>query len=214
MKRLVVLSFILGICGSHTVQAQIDQSGLAWGLSVGGAHGTNAPGDIWVPHVRGYLQMRLMSSMLLGQVGVGYAQMHDPRVYSTKTGMVDARLLFSPFTLDNLNPFMYGGFGLSKSFIGSGNDYLAMIPFGLGLQTMISSGILLEISGHTDNVGSDASNQKLSLERAQAVRNWLVQKGIASNRMSAVGKGEMESVASNDSAAGRADNRRIEFYVP
>jgi outer membrane protein OmpA-like peptidoglycan-associated protein len=73
--------------------------------------------------------------------------------------------------------------------------------------------VRVEISGHTDNVGSQQYNQKLSLERAQAVRNWLVQKGIASNRMKTVGKGENEPVASNDTDAGRAENRRIEFFV-
>jgi outer membrane protein OmpA-like peptidoglycan-associated protein len=73
--------------------------------------------------------------------------------------------------------------------------------------------VRVEISGHTDNVGSQQYNQKLSLERAQAVRNWLVQKGIASNRMKTVGKGENEPVSSNDTDAGRAENRRIEFFV-
>lgn len=71
----------------------------------------------------------------------------------------------------------------------------------------------VEISGHTDNVGSQEYNQKLSLERAQAVKNWLVKKGIASNRMKTVGKGPNEPVASNNTNAGRAENRRIEFYV-
>ncbi len=73
--------------------------------------------------------------------------------------------------------------------------------------------VQVEISGHTDNVGSQAYNQTLSLERAEAVRNWLVNKGIASNRMKTVGRGENEPVASNDTDAGRAENRRIEFYV-
>jgi outer membrane protein OmpA-like peptidoglycan-associated protein len=73
--------------------------------------------------------------------------------------------------------------------------------------------VQVEISGHTDNVGSQHSNQVLSLKRAQAVRNWLVQKGIASNRMNALGKGDNEPLSSNDTDAGRAENRRIEFYV-
>jgi outer membrane protein OmpA-like peptidoglycan-associated protein len=73
--------------------------------------------------------------------------------------------------------------------------------------------VQIEISGHTDNVGSQQSNQKLSLRRAQAVRNWLVQKGIASNRMKTVGKGQNEPVASNETDEGRSENRRIEFYV-
>ena len=73
--------------------------------------------------------------------------------------------------------------------------------------------VQVEISGHTDNVGSDAYNQELSLRRAQSVKNWLVQRGVAGNRMKTVGKGENEPVASNDTAEGRAENRRIEFYV-
>lgn len=73
--------------------------------------------------------------------------------------------------------------------------------------------VQVEISGHTDNVGSQEYNQALSLQRAQAVRNWLVQKGIASNRIKAVGKGQNEPVAPNTTEEGRAENRRIEFYV-
>ncbi len=69
------------------------------------------------------------------------------------------------------------------------------------------------ITGHTDNVGSQKSNQVLSLKRAQAVKNWLVQKGIASNRMRTVGRGQNEPLSSNDTDAGRAENRRMEFYV-
>ena len=73
--------------------------------------------------------------------------------------------------------------------------------------------VQVEISGHTDSQGSDELNQDLSLRRAQAVKNWLVQKGIASNRIKTVGKGEKEPVADNTTAEGRAANRRIEFYV-
>ena len=69
------------------------------------------------------------------------------------------------------------------------------------------------ITGHTDNVGSQKSNQVLSLKRAQAVKNWLVNKGISSNRMRTVGRGQNEPISSNDTAEGRAENRRMEFYV-
>jgi len=69
------------------------------------------------------------------------------------------------------------------------------------------------ITGHTDNVGSQKYNQSLSLKRAQAVKNWLVEKGIDSKRMRTVGRGQNEPVASNDTEDGRLENRRIEFYV-
>ena len=73
--------------------------------------------------------------------------------------------------------------------------------------------VAVVITGHTDNVGGQKFNQTLSLKRAQAVKNWLVKKGIASNRMRTVGRGLNEPVASNETDAGRAENRRIEFYV-
>jgi outer membrane protein OmpA-like peptidoglycan-associated protein len=69
------------------------------------------------------------------------------------------------------------------------------------------------ITGHTDNVGSQESNNTLSLKRAQAVKNWLVKTGIASNRMRTVGRGQNEPMSSNETDAGRAENRRIEFFV-
>ncbi len=75
----------------------------------------------------------------------------------------------------------------------------------------IHSDILVEISGHTDNVGSNASNQKLSERRANAVKAWLVGKGIPSDRITAVGYGEESPRVSNDTEENRRLNRRIEF---
>ena len=76
-----------------------------------------------------------------------------------------------------------------------------------------NSDVRVVITGHTDNVGSQKYNQDLSLKRAQAVKNWLVEKGIESKRMRTVGRGQNEPVASNETEEGRLQNRRIEFYV-
>jgi OmpA-OmpF porin, OOP family len=67
--------------------------------------------------------------------------------------------------------------------------------------------------GHTDSVGSDAYNQKLSLKRAEAVKAYLVSKGIEKNRVYTEGKGEKQPVADNKTSAGRAKNRRVEIEV-
>ena len=67
--------------------------------------------------------------------------------------------------------------------------------------------------GHTDAVGSDTYNQKLSVRRSEAVKAYLVSKGIEKNRVYTEGKGEMQPVADNKTAEGRAKNRRVEIEV-
>ncbi len=67
--------------------------------------------------------------------------------------------------------------------------------------------------GHTDSVGSDAYNQGLSVRRAEAVKAYLVSKGIEKNRVYTEGKGEKQPVADNKTSEGRAKNRRVEIEV-
>ncbi|WP_367849203.1 outer membrane protein OmpA [Rhodoferax sp. WC2427] len=77
-------------------------------------------------------------------------------------------------------------------------------------------GINLEVIiavGHTDSVGSDAYNQKLSVRRSEAVKAYLVSSGIEKNRVYTEGKGEKQPVADNKTAEGRAKNRRVEIEV-
>ena len=77
-------------------------------------------------------------------------------------------------------------------------------------------GINLEVIiavGHTDSVGTDAYNQKLSVKRADAVKAYLVSKGIEKNRVYTEGKGEKQPVADNKTSAGRSKNRRVEIEV-
>lgn len=73
------------------------------------------------------------------------------------------------------------------------------------------SGRKVTIEGHTDNVGSDASNQGLSERRAQAVQSALTERGVVRGQITTLGKGENFPVASNDSADGRQSNRRVEL---
>jgi outer membrane protein OmpA-like peptidoglycan-associated protein len=74
--------------------------------------------------------------------------------------------------------------------------------------------IQVEIQGHTDNIGSDAFNQKLSERRAYAVMNFLIQYGgISPARLSAKGYGEKMPIASNETPEGRQLNRRVDFVI-
>jgi outer membrane protein OmpA-like peptidoglycan-associated protein len=74
-------------------------------------------------------------------------------------------------------------------------------------------GLQIQLEGHTDAVGSEEYNQKLSEDRANAVREYVVTQGVPANTVTAKGFGKTQPVASNDNAAGRQKNRRVEMVV-
>ncbi|MDR0478929.1 MAG: OmpA family protein [Burkholderiaceae bacterium] len=85
-------------------------------------------------------------------------------------------------------------------------DELASKIQGINLEVIVAT-------GHTDSVGSLTYNQRLSLRRAEAVKAYLVSKGIDKSRIYTEGKGKTQPIASNKTAAGRAKNRRVEIEV-
>jgi OOP family OmpA-OmpF porin len=85
-------------------------------------------------------------------------------------------------------------------------DSLASQISGLNLEVVIAI-------GHTDSIGSDAYNQKLSVRRAESIKAYLTSKGVPANRIYTEGKGEKQPVASNKTKDGRAKNRRVEIEV-
>jgi OOP family OmpA-OmpF porin len=85
-------------------------------------------------------------------------------------------------------------------------DQVAQQAGAIDLETIIAV-------GHTDSIGTDAYNQKLSERRAASVKSYLVSRGIDSNRVYTEGKGESQPVASNKTREGRAQNRRVEIEI-
>lgn len=73
--------------------------------------------------------------------------------------------------------------------------------------------MVIEVAGHTDNVGNDQANLSLSQKRADAVKAYLIEKGVKASQMKAVGYGETQPVATNDTEEGRLQNRRVMFTV-
>ena len=84
-------------------------------------------------------------------------------------------------------------------------------PFASSLRN--DSAARVVIIGHTDNTGSDAINNPLSLERARTVRDYIVTRGVTSSRVETAGRGEREPIASNVTEQGRAKNRRVEILL-
>ncbi len=75
------------------------------------------------------------------------------------------------------------------------------------------SGEKIVLTGHTDSVGNDDYNYKLALKRANKIRNYLLSKGVAANKVNALSKGETEPASTNDTPEGRDKNRRVELII-
>jgi outer membrane protein OmpA-like peptidoglycan-associated protein len=81
------------------------------------------------------------------------------------------------------------------------------------LKDELDNGKMLVIEGHTDSIGSEEANQKLSQARAEAVRDFLIREGVDASKVQAVGKGETSPLVPNDTPEQRANNRRVEIIV-
>ena len=107
-------------------------------------------------------------------------------------------------------------FEIEDIFYASGSadiNRASLLLLDLFAEYLLDTGLIVEIGGHTDDVGSETDNVSLSEQRATAVRDHLVSAGVPAARLTAKGYGESQPRASNETAAGRATNRRTEFKV-
>lgn len=82
---------------------------------------------------------------------------------------------------------------------------------GVAQKLSANENVRVRLEGHTDSIGSDSYNKDLSQRRANSVKDYLTSQGIAASRMQAIGYGEEQPIATNETAAGRAQNRRVEL---
>jgi outer membrane protein OmpA-like peptidoglycan-associated protein len=108
-------------------------------------------------------------------------------------------------------------YAAKKIFFVTGSDKIATASYSaldnVAAVLKANANLKLLVEGHTDNVGKPASNLTLSQKRAEAVKNYLVQKGLDANRLEAKGYGQDKPVADNSTPAGRAANRRVELKL-
>jgi len=122
-------------------------------------------------------------------------------------GPMQVTIQFEPartYTLDNVH-FESGKSTLIKSSFEELEDLLEFMK--------LKNDIIIEIGGHTDNIGDDESNLKLSEARAETVKNYLVSKGISPNRIVSTGYGENHPIDTNSTPEGRQKNRRTEVRI-
>ena len=123
-----------------------------------------------------------------------------PHVTVTKTEIVISRQV----------KFKFGESALKHTVDPVSDDLLTEVRDAIVAHKEIEQ---IEVQGHTDNVGKDAVNKQLAYERAEAVRRWLVQRGIAPSKLTAKGYGASQPIATNDTEEGRQQNRRVQFLI-
>lgn len=160
--------------------------GAAIGAVVGGAAGAVA-GNVWSKRME--QQKQEMEAATAG-TGVGVTQTADNRLK-----------LDIPSDIS----FAVGRADIQPNF----RTVLDTFAQGLTQNTAAT----VTVIGHTDSTGSDAVNDPLSLNRANSVRNYLADRGVASGRVFTEGRGSREPLVANDTSANRAKNRRVEIYV-
>lgn len=177
----------IGAAGGAVVGAIAGKGkGAAVGAVVGGAAGAVA-GNVWTK--RQEEQKKQMEEATAG-TGVAVTQTEDNRLKLE----IPSDISFDVGRAD-INP----------------NFRTILDTFAKGLVSNPSSNVT--IIGHTDSSGSDAINNPLSLNRAASVRDYIVARGVATNRIAIDGRGSHEPVVANDTSANKAKNRRVEIFV-
>lgn len=177
----------IGAAGGAVVGAIAGKGkGAAIGAVVGGAAGAVA-GNVWTK--RQEEQKKQMEEATAG-TGVAVTQTEDNRLKLE----IPSDISFDVGRAD-INP----------------NFRAILDTFAKGLVSNPSSNVT--IIGHTDSSGSDAINNPLSLNRAASVRDYIVARGVATNRIAIDGRGSHEPLVANDTSANKAKNRRVEIFV-
>lgn len=175
----------------------------AWiGALVGGALGAGTGAAVGNSMQRQKAELERQLADVRSEADGNKAAIDDIKVQMVKDrNDLDAIKL----VLGNSVLFKTGSYNLSPE----ADAALAKIAYNLGQFPNTD----VTIVGYTDNTGTEAINQKLSLERADAVMDYLINAGVPSSRLKAEGDGWNDPVASNATAEGRAQNRRVEIYI-
>jgi outer membrane protein OmpA-like peptidoglycan-associated protein len=214
MKNVSVSVFLcfllLAGCAAPETQTKT-QKGAIYGAAGGAAAGAIV-GQVISHDTKGTLIGAAIGAAVGGLGGAGVGKMMDNQERDMRTAVASSEAA-SVSREGNL---------LAVTFKGDVTFDTNSTVLRPGLQSEINrvAGVLnqypntlVRVEGHTDNKGTDAYNMDLSNRRALAVKNLLVQRGIADSRIEAVGYGETLPVATNDTEAGRQRNRRVEIKI-
>lgn len=151
-------------------------------------------------------------SQIIDKVGCGNVVSGDSIASASAMSAYVADTLMSPITYEKHTLSAAALFDFDKSVV-KPEGKQALMDLGKRIREGGMSVVDIDVIGHTDSVGSDEYNMGLSMRRAQAVTDYLVSQGVNGQLIDTSGVGESQPVATNDTEAGRAQNRRVEVHV-
>lgn len=213
MKKLFSLllsvSLIFGLSGCGSMN-NATKGGL---LGAGGGAATGAGIGALIGHGKGAVIGAAIGAVAGGTAGTLIGKKMDKQ--AQELAQIDGAQVSTVTDQNNLKAIKVtfdSGilFGFNKTNL-SQSAKNSLSKFAVSLQNNPKTNV--QIFGHTDNVGTRAANEKVSSERANVVKAYLNNSGVASSRMTSQGMAYDQPVASNDTEAGRAQNRRVEIYI-
>ena len=206
LTSLTLAAFVLTGCANMSETQQGTAKGAGIGAVAGAVIGAATGGS----------KGAATGAVLGGAVGAGGGYLWSKKMQDQKTAMERATVgtgVAVSQTADNRLKldipsdisFATGRSDINSSFAPILNQFASSLN-----QNPVTA---VTIVGHTDNIGSDATNNPLSMDRANSTRNYLAARGVANNRIATDGRGEREPIADNNTNDGRSKNRRVEIYV-
>ena len=201
----VMAALALSACATDPVTGQVDRNNTVIG-ALGGAATCGIVGAL----THGSKGAR-NSALACGAIGAGVGAYMDHQERQLRQSLANTEVEVNRvgdeirLVMPESITFATGSYQLNNSAASSLNS--------VGSVLAQYTDTTVRVIGHTDSTGSDSVNEPLSRNRASSVANYLVSRGVASNRITTAGMGSRQPVATNSTAAGRAENRRVEISV-
>lgn len=203
---VILISFLSG-CTRQNATTGEEETSTAAKSALGGAIAGALAGA-----ATGKKNAALYGALGGAAIGGGIGYYFDQQEAALRKELVDSGVQVKRVGEGELQLIMEKGIGFKSAGYNLTNSIYASLNGVAEVLNEYSESSLV-VSGHTDSVGAANSNMTLSERRAESVRDYLIQKGVKSGRITTKGYGELRPISNNDSAIGRANNRRVEIAI-
>ena len=207
----VATTIALTACTTNPYTGQSQASKAAWGAAIGAVSGA-AVGAATGDNKKDRRERALRGAAIGGVVGGGVGAYMDVQEKKLREKLQGSGVGVSKNADGSISLVMPGNITFPTGQSSIRSDFFDTLN-SVGLVLKEYNKTTITVSGHTDNVGKDDLNQKLSQDRANAVSQYLASQGVAGSRINSVGMGKSRPIGDNNTENGRSQNRRVEIVI-